>query len=252
MADVQHEELAEGTLLSHLVELRSRLFKMFGAVFLVFLALLPFSKIIFNYIAQPLVSVVPNGELLALNPVSPLTATIALTFYLALFIAMPVILYQVWAFVAPGLYRKEKRFAFPLLATSIILFFAGMAFAYFVVFPLIFGFVSSFTPEKVEYQPDMAEYVSFIMMVVLVFGLAFETPIATVLTVWTGLTTPEKLGKARPYVFLGAFVVGMLLTPPDVISQTMLAIPVYLLYELGILMSRLFRTKPEAAPVTDT
>ena len=248
MTDEQQEDLAEGTLLSHLVELRSRLFKMFGAVFLVFLALLPFSKMIFNYVAAPLVSVVPNGELLALSPVSPLTATIALTFYMALFIAMPVILYQVWAFVAPGLYRKEKRFAFPLLATSILLFFAGMAFAYFVVFPLIFGFVSTFTPESVNYQPDMTEYVSFVMMVVLVFGFAFETPIAVVLLVWTGLTTTEKLGKARPYIFLGAFIVGMLLTPPDVISQTMLAVPIYFLFELGILMARAFsREKAEPA-----
>lgn len=243
MSDEQQEDLAEGTLLSHLLELRSRLFKMFGAVFLVFLALLPFSKILFNYVAQPLVSVVPNGELLALNPVSPLTATIALTFYLALFIAMPVILYQVWAFVAPGLYLREKRFAFPLLATSIVLFFVGMAFAYYVVFPLIFGFVSTFTPETVNYQPDMTAYVSFVMMVVLVFGFAFETPVATVLLVMTGLTTTEKLCRARPYVFLGAFVIGMLLTPPDVISQTMLAVPVYLLYELGIFMSRMVGRK---------
>jgi sec-independent protein translocase protein TatC len=251
MTEEQTEELAEGTLLSHLIELRSRMFKMFGAVFLVFVALLPFSKMIFNYVAAPLVSVVPNGELLALSPVSPLTATIALTFYMALFIAMPVILYQIWAFVAPGLYRKEKHFAFPLLATSIVLFFAGMAFAYFVVFPLIFGFVSTFTPESVNYQPDMTEYVSFVMMVVLVFGLAFETPIAVVLLVWTGLTTTEKLGKARPYIFLGAFVVGMLLTPPDVISQTMLAVPIYFLFELGILMSRMFarqRAEPAEEP----
>ena len=246
MAGEDKEELAEGTLLSHLVELRSRLFKMVGAVFLVFIALLPFAKTIFNYVADPLVSVVPNGELLALSPVSPLTATIALTFYMALFIAMPVILYQVWAFVAPGLYLNEKRFAFPLLATSIVLFFVGMAFAYFVVFPLIFGFVSTFTPDTVNYQPDMTQYVSFVMMVVLVFGLAFETPIATVLLVITGLTTTEKLGKARPYVFLGAFVIGMLLTPPDVISQTMLAVPVYLLYELGIFMSRLFSPRGPA------
>lgn len=244
MAEEQ-EELAEGTLLSHLIELRSRLFKMLGAVFIVFLALLPFAKPLFNYVAAPLVRVVPNGELLALSPVSPLTATIALTFYLALFIAMPVILYQVWAFVAPGLYRKEKRFAFPLLGTSILLFFAGMAFAYYIVFPLVFGFVSTFTPDSVNYQPDMTEYVSFVMMVALVFGFAFETPIATVLLVWTGLTTPEKLGKARPYVFLGAFVVGMLLTPPDVISQTMLAVPIYILYEMGIAMSRLFAHKAE-------
>jgi sec-independent protein translocase protein TatC len=246
MTEDRPEELAEGTLLSHLVELRSRLFKMFGAVFIVFLALLPFAKPIFNYVAEPLVSVVPNGELIALSPVSPLTATIALTFYLALFIAMPVILYQIWAFVAPGLYRQEKRFAFPMLATSIVLFFAGMAFAYFIVFPLVFGFVSTFTPDSVNYQPDMTEYVSFVMMVVLVFGLAFETPIATVLLVWTGLTTTEKLGKARPYVFLGAFVVGMLLTPPDIISQTMLAVPIYILFEMGIFMSRLFSARRPA------
>lgn len=244
MSEQATEELSEGTLLSHLVELRSRLFWMFGAVFLVFLALLPFSKLIFNYVARPLVSVVPNGELIALSPVSPLTATIALTFYMALFIAMPIILYQVWAFVAPGLYRKEKHFAFPMLATSIVLFYVGMAFAYYVVFPLIFGFVSTFTPDTVNYQPDMTQYVSFVMMVVLVFGLAFETPVATMLLVITGITTTEKLGKARPYVFLGAFVVGMLLTPPDVISQTMLAVPVYLLYEMGILMSRLVSKKP--------
>jgi sec-independent protein translocase protein TatC len=237
----QSEDLAEGTLLSHLVELRTRLFWMFGAVFLVFIALLPFSKMIFNYVAAPLVSVVPKGELLALSPVSPLTATIALTFYIALFIAMPVVLYQVWAFIAPGLYKKEKHFTFPLFATSVVLFFVGMAFAYFVVFPLIFGFVSAFTPDTVNYQPDMTEYVSFVMMVVLVFGLAFETPIATVLLVMTGITTTEKLGKARPYVFLGAFIIGMLLTPPDIISQTMLAVPVYLLFELGILMSRIVR-----------
>jgi len=247
MAEKQKEDLAEGTLLSHLIELRGRLFKMLGSVFVVFVALLPFAKPIFNYVAAPLVSVIPNGELIALSPVSPLTATIALTFYLAIFISMPVILYQVWAFVAPGLYKKERHFAFPLLATSIVLFFAGMAFAYYVLFPLIFTFVSAFTPDSVNYQPDMTLYVSFVMMVVLVFGLAFETPVATVLLVWTGLTTPEKLGKARPYVFLGAFVVGMLLTPPDIISQTMLAVPVYLLFELGIIMSRVFSKKPEAA-----
>ena len=246
-APEKEEDLAEGTLLSHLVELRSRLFKIVLSVFIIFVVLLPFSQKIFNFAAEPLINVVPGGQLIALSPVSPLTATIMLSFYISLFLAMPVILYQAWAFVAPGLYKKERHFAFPLLGSSIVLFYAGVAFAYFVVFPLVFGFVSSFTPDKVEYQPDMAEYVSFIMMVVLVFGLAFETPIATVLTVWTGLTTPEKLGKARPYVFLGAFIVGMLLTPPDVISQTILAIPVYLLYELGIIMSRVFRSKPDDA-----
>ena len=252
MTAEQQEKLAEGTLLSHLVELRGRLFKMVAAIFIVFLALLPFSRDIFNFVAAPLISVVPNGELIALSPVSPLTATIALSFYLAIFISMPVILYQLWAFVAPGLYKKEKHFAFPMLATSIVLFYVGMAFAYFVLFPLIFAFVSTFTPESVNYQPDMTQYVSFVMMVVLVFGMAFETPIATVLLVATGITSVEKLRKARPYVFLGAFVVGMLLTPPDVISQTLLAVPVYLLYELGILMSRLFQGKPEEAEAVST
>ena len=248
----EENELAEGTLLSHLVELRSRLFKVFGAVFAVFIVLLPFASRIFDFVADPLINVVPDGELIALGPVSPLTATIMLSFYIALFAAMPVVLYQVWAFVAPGLYKKERHFALPLLASSIVLFYAGLAFAYFVVFPLIFGFVASFTPDTVAYKPDIAEYVSFVMMLVLVFGLAFETPVATVLTVWTGLTTPEKLGKARPYVFLGAFIVGMLLTPPDVISQTILAVPVYLLYELGIIMSRIFRKKPDEAVAVES
>ena len=239
MADEQTDGLAEGTLLSHLVELRSRLFKIFGAVFLVFLAMLPFSKAIFALAAEPLISVLPDGELQSTRTVGPLTATIGLTFYFALFIAMPYVLYQLWAFVAPGLYKKEKRFTIPLLATSILLFFCGIAFAYFVVFPMIFGFISAFSPEELLYKPDASEYVSFIMLVVLVFGFAFETPIATVLLVMTGITTTEKLKKSRPYVFLGAFVVGMLLTPPDMISQTMLAIPVYLLFELGIFMSRM-------------
>ena len=229
--------------MSHLVELRGRLFWIFGSVFLVFLALIPFARTIFNFVAEPLTRFVPSGEMQAIGAVNSLTSTISLTFYLALFISMPIVLYQVWAFVAPGLYRKEKKFALPLLATSVILFFAGLAFAYYVVFPLIFGFVAAFTPDVVEWKPDMAEYVSFVMLIALVFGIAFETPVATVLTVATGLTTPEKLAKARPYVFLGAFVVGMLLTPPDVISQTILAVPVYLLYELGIIMSKLFRQK---------
>ncbi len=245
--DTEKEELAEGTLMSHLAELRNRLFKVFGTVFAVFVVLIPFSRKLFDIVAEPLVSVVPGGSLIALGPISPLTAVISLTFYIALFISMPVVLYQVWAFVAPGLYKKEKRFALPMLASSIMLFYAGMAFAYFVVFPLIFAFTAGFTPESAAYMPDMAEYVGFVMMVVLVFGLAFETPIATMLLVVTGITTAEKLSKARPYVFLGAFVVGMLLTPPDVISQTILAVPVYLLYELGIIMSRVMRRKPAAS-----
>ena len=241
--DDQEEGLSEGTLMSHLVELRNRLFIMFGSVFVIFMALFPFSKPIFEFVSEPLRTVLPGGRLIATGTASPVIATLKLSFYLALMLAMPVVLYQVWAFVAPGLYRKEKRFAFPLLASSIVLFYVGLAFAYFVVFPLIFKFVVAFTPESVSYMPDITDYIGFVMMLVLVFGLAFETPIATVLIVWTGITTIDKLGSARPYVFLGAFVVGMLLTPPDVISQIMLAIPVYVLYELGIIMAKLFKSR---------
>lgn len=243
-ADNQEEGLAEGTLMSHLVELRNRLFVMFGSVFVVFMVLFPFSKPIFEFVSEPLRTVLPGGQLIATGTASPVIATLKLSFYLALMLAMPVVLYQVWAFVAPGLYKKEKHFAFPLLASSIVLFYAGLAFAYFVVFPLIFKFVVAFTPESVSYMPDITDYIGFVMMLVLVFGLAFETPVATVLLVWTGITSVEKLGTARPYVFLGAFVVGMLLTPPDVISQIMLAIPVYLLYEIGIIMAKLFKSRP--------
>lgn len=243
-ADNQEDGLAEGTLMSHLVELRNRLFVMFGSVFVVFMALFPFSKPIFEFVSEPLRAVLPGGQLIATGTASPVIATLKLSFYLALMLAMPIILYQVWAFVAPGLYKKEKHFAFPLLATSIVLFYIGLAFAYFVVFPMIFKFVVAFTPESVSYMPDITDYIGFVMMLVLVFGFAFETPVATVLLVWTGITTVEKLGTARPYVFLGAFVVGMLLTPPDIISQVMLAIPVYLLFEVGIIMARLFKSRP--------
>lgn len=239
----KENDLAEGTLISHLVELRNRLFVMFGSVFVVFLALFPFAKPIFEVASQPLRNALPGGELIATGTATPVIATLKLSFYLALIIAMPIVLYQLWAFVAPGLYKKEKRFAFPLLASSITLFYVGIAFAYFIVFPLVFGFLASFTPENVNYMPDMADYVGFVMMLVIVFGLAFETPVATVLLIWTGLTSVEKLTSIRPYIFLGAFVVGMLLTPPDIISQIILAVPVYLLFELGILMSRLFRPK---------
>jgi len=234
------EQLAEGTLLSHLIELRTRLIRISIAVIGVFVILLPFSQKIFVVASKPLVDVLPGQKMIATAVASPLLTPFKLTFFVALFVAMPVVLYQVWAFVAPGLYKREKRFAFPLLGSSIVLFYAGIAFAYFVVFELVFGFFASVTPQSVEMMTDIAAYLDFITKIFLAFGLAFEVPIATVLVVWTGLTTPEKLGKARPYVFLMAFVIGMFLTPPDVISQTLLAVPVYLLYELGILMSKLF------------
>ncbi|MEX0976518.1 MAG: twin-arginine translocase subunit TatC [Woeseia sp.] len=245
------ENLAEGTLLSHLVELRQRLLKISAAVVLVFIALLPFSTRIFSLVSAPLREVLPGNAMIATAVASPLLTPFKLTFFVALFIAMPVVLYQVWAFVAPGLYRKEKRFAFPLLASSIVLFYAGIAFAYFVVFPLMFGFFTSIAPEGVEVQTDIALFLDFIITIVFAFGIAFEVPIATVLIVWTGLVKLDKLKSARPYVFLGAFVVGMFLTPPDVISQTLLAVPVYLLYEVGIVMAKIFALKEEPAEKTD-
>ncbi|MDH3612854.1 MAG: twin-arginine translocase subunit TatC [Gammaproteobacteria bacterium] len=250
--DKQEQDLAEGTLLSHLIELRSRLIKIAAAVIILFAALIPFAQRIFEVVSKPLVEVLPGQQMIATAVASPLLTPFKLTFFVALFIAMPVILYQVWAFVAPGLYKKEKHFAFPLLASSILLFYAGVAFAYFVVFPLVFGFFTAITPPGVEMMTDISAYLDFITTIVLAFGIAFEVPIATVLIVWTGLTTTEKLGKARPYVFLMAFVVGMLLTPPDIISQTLLAVPVYLLYEAGLIMSRVFGKKQEDAEVVAT
>ena len=238
--DHKEEALQEATLLSHLVELRSRLLKIAAAVVFVFVLLLPWSRKIFALVSEPLRDVLPGNTMIATAVASPLLTPFKLTFFVALFIAMPIVLYQVWAFVAPGLYKKERRFAMPLLASSIILFYLGIAFAYFVVFPLMFNFFTAVAPEGVEVQTDISQFLSFITTIVFAFGIAFEVPIATVLITWTGLTTPDKLGKARPYVFLGAFVVGMFLTPPDIISQTLLAIPVYLLYELGILMARMF------------
>ena len=241
----EEEVLEESTLLSHLVELRSRLLKIAAAVIVVFIALLPRARKIFALVSEPLREVLPGNAMIATAVASPLLTPFKLTFFVALFIAMPIVLYQVWAFVAPGLYKKEKKFAVPLLATSIVLFYLGIAFAYYLVFPLIFGFFTSIAPDGVEVQTDISLFLDFITTIVFAFGLAFEVPIATVLVVWTGLITIEKLSKARPYVFLGAFVVGMFLTPPDIISQTLLAVPVYLLYELGIMMAKIFAKKEQ-------
>ena len=239
------EDLAEGTLLSHLIELRRRLLWIALSVVLVFVGLLPWADNIFAAISEPLREVLPGGQMIATQVASPLLTPFKLTFFVALFVAMPVVLYQIWAFVAPGLYKKERRFAMPLLASSIALFYLGIAFAYYVVFPLMFNFFTSIAPEGVEVQTDISQFLDFITTIFFAFGLAFEVPIATVLVVWTGITTPSKLAGARPYVFLGAFVVGMFLTPPDLISQTLLAVPVYVLYELGMLMSRIFVSREE-------
>ena len=243
---LEEEELAEGTLLSHLIELRSRLLIIAISVVVVFICMLPFSRDIFTVISDPLREVLPGNAMIATAVASPLLTPFKLTFFAALFLVMPIVLFQVWTFIAPGLYKKEKRFAIPLFMTSILLFYSGIFFAYFVVFPLMFGFFTSVAPEGVEVQTDIAQFLDFITTIVFAFGIAFEVPIATVLVVWAGLTDIKKLGKARPYVFLMAFVAGMFLTPPDIISQTLLAVPVYLLYELGIIMSKVFVNKKPA------
>ncbi len=246
------ERLQEGTLISHLVELRGRLLKITVAIVIAFIALLPFSDEIFTFVSQPIRDALPGNAMIATSVASPLLTPFKMTFFVSLFAAMPVVLYQAWSFVAPGLYKREKHFALPLLASSIMLFYIGVAFAYYLVFPLLFNFFTAVAPPGVEVMTDIAQYLDFITLIVLAFGLAFEVPVAIVLMVWTGLTTPAKLASVRQYVFLGAFVVGMFLTPPDMFSQTLLAVPMYLLYELGIVMSRTFdpRRKSKETPVT--
>jgi sec-independent protein translocase protein TatC len=245
------EDLAEGTLVSHLVELRSRLLKAILAVAVIFIALLPFAQRIYTAMATPLMDRLPEGaHMIATEVASPFLTPFKTTLFVALFLAMPVVLYQIWRFVAPGLYRQEKRFAFPLLISSILLFYAGIAFAYYVVFPLMFAFFVAFTPAGVTMMTDINAYLSFVLAIFFAFGIAFEVPIATVMLVWTGLTTVSTMSKARPYVFLGAFVVGMFLTPPDMISQTLLAVPIYILYESGLVMCRILLPEKVAAEKT--
>jgi len=236
----EEEQLAEGTLISHLVELRQRLVWSIASVFLIFLVLVPFAQEIFEFVSRPLKDALPEGsQFQVVDIATPFLTPFKTTLFVALFLAMPVVLYQVWRFVAPGLYRREQRFALPLVVSSILLFYAGVAFAYFVVFKLVFAFFVSVTPEGVVNMPDIDRYLSFVLRIFFAFGVAFEVPIATFMLVWSRLVSLRALSRARPYIFLGAFVVGMLLTPPDVFSQTLLAIPIYLLYETGLIMSRI-------------
>jgi sec-independent protein translocase protein TatC len=241
----EQEVLAEGTLISHLVELRDRLLRAVGAIFVVFLGLAFFARDVFTIVAQPLMSKLPAGSnMIATQVASPFVTPIKTTLFAALFLAMPVVIYQVWAFVAPGLYRRERRFAVPLLVSGVILFYVGVAFAYFLVFPTVFGFLAATTPEGVTMMTDINSYLDFTLLTCFSFGIAFEVPVATVLLIGTGLVSAELLAKQRAYVFLGAFVVGAVLTPPDVLSQIMLAVPMYLLFEGGLLMSRLMYPAP--------
>jgi sec-independent protein translocase protein TatC len=233
------ETLAEGTLISHLLELRNRLLRSLLAVFIIFLPLVFYSNQLFTLVARPLLEKLPEGtSLIATSVVAPFMTPLKLALIAALFIAMPYVLYQIWAFVAPGLYRHERRFAVPLFLSSVVLFYVGIAFAYFVVFPLMFGFLITTTPEGVRMMTDMSSYLDFVLLLFFAFGVAFEVPVAVVLLAATGLVKVEALRKHRGYVVLGIFVVAAVLTPPDAVSQCFMAVPMYVLYELGILLAQ--------------
>ncbi len=243
MSEEKKEELlAEGTLMSHLLELRNRLMKAMLALFIAFIPCALYANELFTLIAQPLIDKLPEGStLLATSVVAPFMTPFKVAFYVSLVIAMPVVLYQIWAFVAPGLYRREKRFAVPLLVSSVLLFYGGVLFAYFVVFPVMFPFLIGTTPGGVTYAPDITSYLDFVLTMFFAFGIAFEVPIAVVLLVLTGLVKVEKLGENRGYVLIGIFIVAAFLTPPDAISQIIMAVPMYLLYEGGLVMARVMQ-----------
>ncbi|EPN58856.1 sec-independent protein translocase TatC, partial [Pseudomonas syringae pv. actinidiae ICMP 18807] len=233
-------------LISHLTELRTRLLRCVAAVFLIFAGLFYFTQKIYTLVSAPLRVYLPEGAtMIATDVASPFITPFKLTMMVALFLSMPVILHQIWGFIAPGLYKHEKRVAIPLLVSSIILFYAGMAFAYFLVFPIIFHFFASVTPEGVSMMTDIASYLDFVMTLFFAFGVAFEIPVAVVLLVWIGIVDVKYLKKIRPYVVIGCFVVGMILTPPDIFSQTLLAVPMWLLFELGILCSSMIKKRGE-------
>ncbi len=230
----------EQPLITHLIELRNRLIRMLIGVAGVFLLLLPFANELYEALARPLLSELPEGStMIATEVASPFLAPFKFTLVFAFFVTIPYVLYQLWAFVAPGLYQTEKRIVVPLLVSSSLLFYLGMAFAYFVVFPLVFSFLISTAPEGVAVMTDISKYLDFVLKLFFAFGAAFEVPVATVLMVWAGVTTPDRLIAKRPYIIVGAFVIGMLLTPPDMISQTLLAVPIWLLFELGVVAARM-------------
>lgn len=234
------ETLAEGTLISHLLELRNRLLKAVLAITVLSIPCLVYADEIFEFVAQPLVDKLPTGAaMIATNVIAPFLTPFKLAIVVGVFLAMPYVLYQLWAFVAPGLYRHERRFAVPLLLSSILLFYGGVAFAYYVVFPVMFDFFASTGPRNVLMMTDINSYLDFVLMLFFAFGLAFEIPVATVLLVLTGLVKVEALTRHRGYVVIGIFIIAAFLTPPDAISQCIMAIPMYGLYEVGVLMSRL-------------
>ena len=237
-----------GGFLSHLFELRTRLLRIVLCIAIIFGVLFPFSETLYNWLAGPLLVHMPEGtSMIAIDVASPFLIPFKLTLMLAVFLAIPYLLYEVWSFIAPGLYLHERSLVRPLLLSSTLLFYAGVAFAYFVVFPLVFGFFTSVAPAGVNVMTDIARYLNFVITMFFAFGFAFEVPVATILLVMAGVTTPESLAAKRPYFIVAAFVIGMFLTPPDVISQTLLALPMWVLFEVGVVLSRVMRRRQQAA-----
>ena len=239
--------IAEGSLVSHLLELRDRLLRSVLAVLGIFICLAPFANPLYVILADPLMSALPEGNsMISTEPHGPFFVPFKFAFACAFAIAVPYVLYQMWAFVAPGLYKHEKRLVMPILLSSSLLFYLGILFAYFAVFPIVFTFFANSAPEGVQVMTDINAYFGFVVKLFFAFGVAFEVPVATVILVKLGITTPEKLGTKRPYIIIGAFVVGMLMTPPDIFSQTLLAVPVWLLFELGLYCSRFVVTEDDS------
>jgi sec-independent protein translocase protein TatC len=231
--------MSDSPLLDHLLELRNRLLRSILVILLMFASLAYFANDIYHFVAQPLLSNMPLGtQMIATDVAAPFFTPFKLTLVVALTLAVPYLLWQVWGFIAPGLYGREKRLVIPLLATSTLLFYAGIAFAYFVVLPVAMAFFTGAAPEGVTVATDISRYLDFVLAIFVAFGIAFETPVAIMLLIWTGTCSRESLAKKRPYIIVGAFAIGMLLTPPDVISQTLLAIPMWMLFELGLQVSR--------------
>ncbi|PHS72971.1 MAG: twin-arginine translocase subunit TatC [Cycloclasticus sp.] len=238
----------ESSFVTHLIELRTRLIHALVGMLVIFLPLIPFANDIYSILAQPLLIHMPEGtSMVAIEVISPFLTPLKLTLMLSIFISIPWIFYQLWLFISPGLYKHEQRIALPLVSAATFLFYAGMLFAYFVVMPLIFEFLTATAPEGVAVMTDIGKYLDFVLTLFFAFGVAFQVPIATFLLVKTGISTPQSLAEKRPYIIVGAFIIGMLLTPPDVISQTLLALPMWILFEVGLFLSK--RLIPSSAEV---
>jgi len=237
-------------LVAHLTELRDKLLRSLLAVLIMFICLFPFANEIYSFVSEPLRAILPEGaSMIATEVASPFLTPFKLTLVAAIFLVIPYLLYQIWSFIAPGMYRHEKRLAIPLLLSSVLLFYAGAAFAYFVVFPLIFAFFTSVAPDDITIMTDINSYLDFVLKLFFAFGVAFEIPIAAVLMIWAGITTPDALAKKRPYIIVGCFIFGMLLTPPDIISQSLLALPMWLLFEIGLFFGRFIQRGDSTAGV---